>query len=340
MTDPEQEARARHLTATLEEAVGGSPRDLTNRIVDRLAALPPRRSRAPLLATLCAAAGVAVVVTLAVAGGHGARVPAGPPQDPAATASNAIPVAIHCVDDGKAVPLGSGAGRGKVWQGRRLQWRIGDVELDTTAKLTSELRRLAKYPGSFRPDPDDDTKQLMRPLRIEARAGARFCDVIATTDAATASGFLEIRWAGVDIATIVPKSLVDPAVADTLVVPDAVFCEPDEAPHPRRPVVDLHQDGTIVHDDTTLFPAPQGQPGDYAAVRSRLQRLRADLPPEGEVPVLLRADRFVEWSRVQRVLALAHQAGFHRLEVAVARAGHAGKAGEQPPPELSRKVGK
>jgi len=345
MTNLEPEVRARRLTAVLEEAVGdGVPHDLTERVADRLAGLPRRHPRRAWLTIACIAAGILVVFAVARLQGSGSATSdsgrfavEGPAealsQDPI-RAAPVLTVAIRCLVEGKAVLRTSAAGEagGRRWEGRQLQWRIGDRAFDTLEALASELKVRAT-PERRGTDPAQAVREAPA-LLLEPGPGVRWAELIAATDAAMMARFTVIRWAGIDTPWLVPKVVGEPVIGGgVLVVPRARFAEPDDDAHERRPTFDLHQDGRIVHGNATLFTPEAGVPHGLDSVRAGLRELRAALVAKGDlgkrtldqkerlqVPILVRADCWTECSQVQQFLALAlgEEIGFWKVEIAVA----------------------
>ncbi|MCA8965171.1 MAG: hypothetical protein H6838_02405 [Planctomycetes bacterium] len=334
MNQYESTARARHLTAILEEAVGERVgTDLADRIAQRLTATPPRPSWRPFLIAACMVAGAAVVFAVATqppnarekaaAGSSvvGAQDPVRAAQDPV-VAAPVITLSLQRVQESgdPAAPPRS-----------RVVWRIGEKELQTIEALRTELARLAKDPSLRRPDPEHAGRSEPPRLVIQPAVGTQWNDLVAATDAAIAAPFTDIRFAGVDTTWLVPKA-VAPA-GDGLVLPKAEFSEPDDDPHAARPTINLFADGRIEYRGEVWFRPDAKNRDDLESVARHLRALRAELVTKGlldeqhdavraglRVPILVRVDVGTEWSHVQRLLrmATAKDVGFWKIEFAVA----------------------
>ena len=274
----------------------------------------------------------------------GAQVP--PPTSPPAVPI-AIVVEIECAAEGTPVPRATGAGLAQElaiarrWEGRKLRWQIRDQKLDSTEALERALHSLAASPDHVRDSAETPGKKELLPLRIQPGDHTRWRDVVQTFDAACTAGFNEIQFEGVDTPWFVPKGVDEPVLGDgALIVPKAVFNEPDDRPDQLRPGFDLYQDGRIVHDGATLFTWVAGKEDDLQSLRARLRELRSSLEKKGhlqpraydkqqrlDVPFLVRADQWAEWRDVKRLIALASEpeVGFWKLEIAVGEVDHEAK---------------
>jgi len=265
-----------------------------------------------------------------------------------------VVVAIDCKAEGTAVARVADAdpkealAKAKVWVERELQWRVqGGAGLDHRG-VQAKLEALVRSAEVLRDDPDSPGKKVPVPLRIEPGHGARWNDVVRTFDLALQNGLTEIQLQDVDTIYIVPKE-IDAPVAEhgALIVPRAIFHEPDDAPDPLRPVFDVHQDGRILHGDDVLFRWEPAKAEDLAPLNARLGELRKDLVGKGhlkersvagkvqkvlDMPFLVRADKWAEWRDVRRVIerALDPAAGFWKLEIGLTELDHEAKLRENP----------
>jgi hypothetical protein len=266
-----------------------------------------------------------------------AQAPAKPPAVPAA-----IVVAIECTAEGTPVPRATGAGLAKElatarrWEGRQLAWQIGHQKLASTEALERALQLLAASPDHRRDSAETPGKKELLPLRIQPGDQTRWRDVVHTIDTAYAAGFPEVHLEGVDTPWLTPMGVDEPLVGDgALIVPKAIFNDPDDRPDRLRPGFDLYQDGRIEHDGATLFTWVAGKEDNLQPLRARLRELRTSLEKEGhlqprphdkqqrlDVPFLVRADQWAEWRDVKRLIALATEpeVGFWKLEIAVCHA--------------------
>jgi hypothetical protein len=261
-------------------------------------------------------------------------------QEPKASAKSPAPLVfrIECTVPGSPVPRiaepsTETAARVRRWEGRELAWHIGTGKVGTKKALTTELKRIAQDP-KFRYEPAlEPGRECPVPLRIQPGDDVRWGDVTEAFDAAFDAGFVEVALEGVSTTYFVPKTVDHPILDEgVLIVPKMVFHEPDDRPHPRRPIFDVHQDGRITHDGDTLFTWVAGKTDDLEPLRARLRALREDLVAKGhlvrrfddlqklDVTFLVRADRWTEWRDVRRLMVevLDEKIGFWKCEWAAA----------------------
>lgn len=253
---------------------------------------------------------------------------------PAAKPPAPLVLRIECTAPGSPVPRiaepsTETAARVRLWEGRELAWHIGAGKVGTRKALATELKRIAQDP-KFRYEPAlEPGRECPVPLRIQPGHDVRWGDVTEAFDAAFDAGFVEILLEGVDTSYFVPKSVDHPVLDEgVLIVPKMVWNEPDDRPHPRRPIFDVHQDGRITHDGDTLFTWVAGKTDDLEPLRVRLLALRKDLVAKGhlvrrfdelqklDVPFLVRADRWTEWRDVRRLMVevVDEKIGFWKCE--------------------------
>lgn len=345
----ESEVRSRQLTAILEEVLGGgAPPDLAHRTRARLADVTPRRSRVPLLVAAAILAATGVVFATAHLRRAPATTPAAAttPQDPAPVpqppreqepqrkqtpeARRVTPMPQDPAPQPPPVELFVRSVDG------RAEHRIGDDTFASRDAAAAALRR-------FVVDPAQQIEGRPRPLAIRPHPDCTWADVVAAVDLAMAAGMLDVRWGQLGPCTLIPKTVAAPA---DRALPSATFAEPDDDAPAARPHFVVRADGAITLDGRVLLAAG-ADTADPSPLRARLHELRAALAPLGErtlppdertvltTPLLAEAHRDVAWRHVQFLLQLAlePEAGFHRLEYAVAAppAIAPGKAGPTPP---------
>lgn len=276
------------------------------------------------------------------------------PQPAAPKPLDVVVVAIDCKAEGTAVARVPDAdpkqahAKAKAWDDRELQWRVqGGAGLDPRG-VKAKLEALARSAEALRDDPDAPGNKILVPLRIEPGHGSRWNDIVHTFDLAVATGWREVQLQGVDTIYIVPKSVEAPVAGHgALIVPQGVFHEPDDLPDPLRPVFDVHQDGRITQGDDVLFQWVPARAEDLAPLNARLGELRKHLVDKGhlqkrsvagkvqevlDMPFLVRADKWAEWSDVRRVIARALDPahGFWKLELGVTELDHETKLRADP----------
>ncbi len=260
---------------------------------------------------------------------------------PEAKPAPALVVRIECAAPGSPVPrttdpkAPAAARKARRWEGRKLVWHIGDTtKLDTLADVERELLRIARDPKSLRDSVDQPGRKELLPVLLRPDDDARWCDVAQAVDAAMAAGFVDVSLEGAGTPWLVPKMIDHPLLdAGAMIVPKALFHEPDDRPHRLRPVFEVHQDSRIVVNGATLFTWVAGKADDLEPLRARLAELRADLVAKGylvkrpsdrrevlDLPFLVCADVWTEWRDVRRLLQMVTDpsVGFWKLEVGVA----------------------
>lgn len=298
-------ARSRHTTAFLEEALGNraSP-DLSARVAARLAAAPMRSGRRAWLAAALVLGGIGVVAATAYLRreDHANSGAVAATQDPVRAA--------------ESLSL-----RVRNGEGGAVEWLVGERRASTGKELADALR-----------DALAAAKARALELVITPEPGCEWRHVATTTDAGHAAGFTSIRYAGAGAPSIVPKQLPAEESAELAV---AQFSEPDEAPSPDRPTLELQASGRIMLGNDVLFTPTRrdGDRGDTTQLRARLLQLRVKLLPAGKrelqsgkkvltTPLMLKVHRDTEWHFVALVLRLATDPAiaFGKVEFAVAGA--------------------
>lgn len=105
---------------------------------------------------------------------------------------------------------------------------------------------------------------------------------------------------------------------EDLVLPKALFIEPDDKPPANRPVINVLQNGTVVYNQKVRYdPAVHGK--NYTPIRDMLLEIRKDGTNRGTLklvdeviagrtvkliddPILVRADKWTEWHYVGEVM--------------------------------------
>jgi len=110
---------------------------------------------------------------------------------------------------------------------------------------------------------------------------------------------------------------------EDLILPRAVFMEPDDAPPENRPIINVLQNGTVIYGGDVFFdPTTDGK--DYAKIKQLLLDIRTKGVAEktlklvqkdiggafAEViddPILIRADKWTEWHYVGEIMKQCSQ---------------------------------
>lgn len=265
-----------------------------------------------------------------------------------AQAKRALTVHIACTARGRELPRGGAAAGAYRLVDRELHWQVGDLRCDSLAAVGKELDRVYQLRSSWGPDPKDATKTMPIPIVLAPDPHCAWADVLATVDAVKRAKFETVQLAEA-CPEVVPGRCVQPPVVDggELIVPPARFAEPD-APPAWRPTLDVMQDGRVRWDGKTVYD-PKLQRDDRTTLRLALARLGSEAQRhklkaqakdfENErkvvtVPLLLRADCWVEWRHVQRLLQDLHGflPAFVDLQFAVASDDAEAKFVEQQQP--------
>jgi hypothetical protein len=295
--------------------------------------------------------------------GAGARVAAGPteraPQDP-----QVLRVAVSVREPGRAVPRGGVEADptrpASDWEGRVLEWRVGDAEAVTAAArmveqvetVQAEQKQRAAAVGA---EPAD-----ARPVRIAPAANAQWGDVIQTIEALIAQTHVDLE--GVPPMALVPMFASGDGQNAAILAPSAVFAIPEG--EREGPVLDVVQTGRVfvgrvefprrdrapdaakpAPDDSELVAALEHARGVAEMALRKAERIRRSAGPTPAAPgaravgattdaaarpsVLLRIDRGAPWADARRVLVACAGAGFELVHLAVVRA--------QPDAEKGRK---
>ncbi len=130
---------------------------------------------------------------------------------------------------------------------------------------------------------------------------------------------------------------------EDLILPKAVYMEPDDSPPDTRPVVNILQTGDVFYKKTKYYDAASGE--DYGGMEKLLREWRKELPLKylplkgkgtpvtktnpliPDDPVLIRADKWTEWHYVGKFMTQCSQpyAQFWKLELAMSEEDKEGK---------------
>jgi biopolymer transport protein ExbD len=120
---------------------------------------------------------------------------------------------------------------------------------------------------------------------------------------------------------------------EDLILPKAIYIEPDDKPEDNRPILNVMQDGAVVWEKTVAYdPAVDGT--NYTKIKQLLQDIKQKLgknlivkeePIGGRMvklvdnPILLRADKWTEWHYIGEIMKQCSQpeAAFWKLELAL-----------------------
>jgi len=122
---------------------------------------------------------------------------------------------------------------------------------------------------------------------------------------------------------------------EDLILPRAVFQEPDETPPENRPIINVLQNGTVIYNREVAYdPLKHGT--DYRPIKQLLIDIRREglikktLTLKGEViggktvmliddPILIRADKWTEWHYIGEIMKQCSQpeVAFWKVELAL-----------------------
>lgn len=122
---------------------------------------------------------------------------------------------------------------------------------------------------------------------------------------------------------------------EDLILPRAVYQEPDEKPDPDRPIINVLQDGTVVYNQVVKY-SPKDDGKNYKKIHDMLLAIREagvaskKLKLVDEVigartiklidnPILIRADKWTEWHYVGEIMKQCSQPeiAFWKVELAM-----------------------
>lgn len=122
---------------------------------------------------------------------------------------------------------------------------------------------------------------------------------------------------------------------EDLILPRAIYQEPDEKPPEHRPIINVLQNGSVIYNQKVAYdPAVHGK--NYQPIHDLLLNIRTaglaqkhlTLKPENiggkmvdliDEPILIRADKWTEWHYVGKVMeqCAKPEAAFWKLELAM-----------------------
>lgn len=122
---------------------------------------------------------------------------------------------------------------------------------------------------------------------------------------------------------------------EDLILPRAVYCQPDDKPPKDRPVINVLQDGSVWHNGVVAFdPLKHGK--DYSKIKDLLYTIRQaglinktlTLKPEQvgsrtveliDDPILLRADKWTDWFYIGEIMKQCSdpKIGFWKVQLAL-----------------------
>lgn len=125
---------------------------------------------------------------------------------------------------------------------------------------------------------------------------------------------------------------------EDLILPRAVFQEPDEKPAEHRPIINVLQNGSVVYNQQVAYdPAVHGK--DYRPIAELLLNIRkvglaekklhlkdenigGKMVPLMDDPILIRADKWTEWHYVGEIMKQCSQPAiaFWKVELAMSEA--------------------
>lgn len=122
---------------------------------------------------------------------------------------------------------------------------------------------------------------------------------------------------------------------EDLILPRAVFQEPDDKPPDNRPIINVLQNGTVIYNQKVAYdPLVHGK--DYTPIRELLLNIRkvglaekklklkdenigGKMVPLMDDPILVRADKWTEWHFVGEIMKQCSQPqiAFWKVELAM-----------------------
>lgn len=132
---------------------------------------------------------------------------------------------------------------------------------------------------------------------------------------------------------------------EDLILPRAVFMEPDDAPPENRPIINVLQNGTVIYGGDVFFdPTKHGK--DYGKIKQLLLDIRTKGVAEktlklvmkdvggasAEViddPILIRADKWTEWHYVGEIMKQCSQPDIAFWKVQLALSDQDKETGEK-----------
>lgn len=122
---------------------------------------------------------------------------------------------------------------------------------------------------------------------------------------------------------------------EDLILPRAVFQEPDDKPPENRPIINVLQNGSVVYNQKVIYD-PAVHKTDYRPIKQLLLDIRADgvakktlkLVEENiggrmvsliDDPILIRADKWTEWNYIGEIMKQCSmpEIAFWKVELAM-----------------------
>lgn len=233
-----------------------------------------------------------------------------------------LSVEIVVTEPGKKVPRVDAEGEpvpgAFTLQGRSLVWIVGKDRYSTPEEVRRAMLRHLQD-AENRAEDEKTGEIIAPPVRLVPGPGVVWDDVIRLLHWAYGEGFLDVTLAGDwrEPPIFVPLGVRDPVTDQgALVVPACMFNEPDDDPPGRwRAEIAVRQDGVITSDGERLFEP--GKDKDLSKLRKAVlawepkakqqdglipQEVSGSVHAIPRTHVLIRADKWVEWSRVQAVM--------------------------------------
>jgi biopolymer transport protein ExbD len=122
---------------------------------------------------------------------------------------------------------------------------------------------------------------------------------------------------------------------EDLILPRAVFQEPDDKPPENRPIINVLQNGSVVYNQKVIYD-PEVHKTDYRPIKQLLIDIRTDglskktlhlvqediggkMVPLIDDPILIRADKWTEWNYIGEIMKQCSQPeiAFWKVELAL-----------------------
>ncbi len=133
---------------------------------------------------------------------------------------------------------------------------------------------------------------------------------------------------------------------EDLVLPRAVFQEPDEKPGANRPIINVLQNGSVIHNKDVIFDPTDPSKSDIRRIKQLLIDIRAQglinktlkLATETiggkaiqliDDPILIRADKWTEWNYIGEIMKQCSQPEIAFWKVELAMSEHDKETGEK-----------
>jgi biopolymer transport protein ExbD len=139
---------------------------------------------------------------------------------------------------------------------------------------------------------------------------------------------------------------------EDLILPRAVFQEPDDKPPENRPILNVLQNGTVVYNQKVFYdPTVHGK--DYSKIKELLLGIRSQGLNTGKLklkqeniggrmvgliddPILIRADKWTEWNYIGEIMKQCSQPEIAFWKVELAMSEQDKETGEKNPPKSTK----